>query len=249
MQYLYADGTDAHFMDLETYDQLTIPRGRGAGVAQVDRAESEEVEVLYVDEKPADLQVPSAVELAVAETEPGRAGRHGLRRRRQAGHARVGRDGARAAVRERGRPGAGGHALRRVRLARVGTVRRTDQRRAAVVALYQADVTGRPPPELLDARRHRLHARAGRGRRARRASELDALIERHAEGWTLDRIAPLERNILRVALHELLHRDDVPAEVAIDEAVEAAKELCGGRRARVRQRRSSARSTARRWRS
>jgi transcription antitermination protein NusB len=46
-------------------------------------------------------------------------------------------------------------------------------------------------------------------------------------GWTVDRIAPLERNILRVALYELLRRDDVPAEVAIDEAVEAAKELCG----------------------
>ena len=57
--------------------------------------------------------------------------------------------------------------------------------------------------------------------------ELDALIERHAEGWTLDRIAPLERNILRVALYEMLHRDDIPHEVAIDEAVEAAKELCG----------------------
>ena len=56
--------------------------------------------------------------------------------------------------------------------------------------------------------------------------ELDELIERHASGWSLDRIAPLERNIMRVALHELLQRPDVPAEVAIDEAVEAAKELC-----------------------
>ena len=54
-----------------------------------------------------------------------------------------------------------------------------------------------------------------------------ALISAHARGWTLDRIAPLERSILRVALFELLHRPDVPAEVAIDEAVEAAKELCG----------------------
>ena len=61
----------------------------------------------------------------------------------------------------------------------------------------------------------------------REREQLDELIERHATGWTLDRIAPLERNILRVALFELLHRDDVPTEVAIDEAVEAAKELCG----------------------
>jgi N utilization substance protein B len=56
--------------------------------------------------------------------------------------------------------------------------------------------------------------------------ELDELIARHASGWSLDRIAPLERSILRVALHELRSRPDVPAEVAIDEAVEAAKELC-----------------------
>jgi N utilization substance protein B len=56
--------------------------------------------------------------------------------------------------------------------------------------------------------------------------ELDALIERHAHGWSLDRIAPLERSILRLALYEMLHRTDVPDEVAIDEAIEAAKELC-----------------------
>jgi N utilization substance protein B len=56
--------------------------------------------------------------------------------------------------------------------------------------------------------------------------ELDALIARYAQGWTLDRIAPLERSILRTALYEMLHRTDVPDEVAIDEAIEAAKELC-----------------------
>ena len=58
-------------------------------------------------------------------------------------------------------------------------------------------------------------------------AELDALISAHAKGWSLDRIAPVERNILRVALHELRSRPDVPVEVAIDEAIEAAKELCG----------------------
>ena len=70
MQFLYADGTDAHFMDLETYEQLTIPE---ADVADALRwvLPSEEVDVLYVDERPTDVQVPSAVELAVAETEPG----------------------------------------------------------------------------------------------------------------------------------------------------------------------------------
>jgi transcription antitermination protein NusB len=100
-------------------------------------------------------------------------------------------------------------------------MRRSDQRRAAVVALYQEDLTGResPPPE------HDFARELVEGVRRER-EELDALIGRHSVGWTLDRIAPLERNILRVGLFELLHRPDVPTEVAIDEAVEAAKELC-----------------------
>jgi N utilization substance protein B len=104
-------------------------------------------------------------------------------------------------------------------------VRRTDQRRAAVVALYQADVTGRLATELLDPRATVFSRELVDGVLGER-HELDAQIERHASGWSLDRIAPLERSILRVALHELRSRPDVPAEVAIDEAVEAAKELC-----------------------
>jgi N utilization substance protein B len=104
-------------------------------------------------------------------------------------------------------------------------VRRTDQRRAAAVALYQEDVTGRPAPDLLEPSATEFTRELVDGVESNR-EELDALIERHAEDWPLDRIAPLERNILRVALFELLHREDVPAEVAIDEAIEAAKELC-----------------------
>jgi len=104
-------------------------------------------------------------------------------------------------------------------------VRRGDQRRAAVVALYQHDVTGRPLEDLVP------HDASGFTRElvdgvAREREALDALVERHAVGWTLDRIAPLERNILRIGLYEMLHRPDVPDEVAIDEAVETAKELC-----------------------
>jgi N utilization substance protein B len=105
-------------------------------------------------------------------------------------------------------------------------MRRSDQRRAAVVALYQRDVTSRPLDELVPAAATAFTRELVEGVDGTR-QKLDALIETHAVGWSVDRIAPLERNILRVALHELLDRDDVPAEVAIDEAVEAAKELCG----------------------
>jgi transcription antitermination protein NusB len=102
---------------------------------------------------------------------------------------------------------------------------RSDQRRAAVVALYQHDVTGRPLEELIPRDASAFTRELVEGTERERA-DLDALIERHAVGWTLDRIAPLERSILRVALHEMQSRADVPDEVAIDEAVEAAKELC-----------------------
>ena len=67
----------------------------------------------------------------------------------------------------------------------------------------------------------------------RGAEDLDELIGRHAKGWTVSRIAPLERAILRTALLEMLHPDlmegerPIPAEGAIDEAVETAKAFCG----------------------
>ena len=70
MQFLYADGSDAHLMDLETYDQLSVPEDQVRDSLQWV-VPNEEVEVLYVDERPTDVQVPSAVELAVTETEPG----------------------------------------------------------------------------------------------------------------------------------------------------------------------------------
>jgi elongation factor P len=73
MQYLYNDGTDAHFMDSESYEQLTIP------VASISddlrwTKENDEVEVLYIDDEPGALQIPSAVDLEVTQTEPGLRG-------------------------------------------------------------------------------------------------------------------------------------------------------------------------------
>lgn len=104
-------------------------------------------------------------------------------------------------------------------------VRRSDQRRDAVFALYQHEVTGRPLADLLEESKPFTRELA-EGVDANRA-ELDELISRHSKGWSLERIAPLERNIMRVALHEALHVEDVPVEVAIDEAVELSKEYCG----------------------
>ena len=73
MQFLYSDGADAHFMDVRNYEQLAVPED------QVRESlkwvvPNEEVDVLYVDESPTDVQVPTAVELTVAETDPGLRG-------------------------------------------------------------------------------------------------------------------------------------------------------------------------------
>jgi transcription antitermination protein NusB len=103
-------------------------------------------------------------------------------------------------------------------------VRRSDQRRDAVFACYQREVTGRPLEELIAGSRPFTRELAS-GVETHR-EQLDAIISRHAKGWDLDRIAPLDRNLMRIALFEMEHTD-TPVEVAIDEAVEIAKEYCG----------------------
>ena len=87
-------------------------------------------------------------------------------------------------------------------------MRRSDQRRDAVFACYQRDVTGRPLEELV-AESRPFTRELAEGVEAHR-DELDAAIARHAKGWELDRIAPLERNVMRVALYEIEHSEDVP---------------------------------------
>jgi len=110
--------------------------------------------------------------------------------------------------------------------------RRTDQRRAAAFALYQHDVTSRELDDVFE-RDATEFTRALAYASSDYAPDLDGVIERHAKGWTIDRIAPLEKAIMRIALLEMIHPDAVPgdtpipAEGAIDEAVELAKEFCG----------------------
>jgi N utilization substance protein B len=103
-------------------------------------------------------------------------------------------------------------------------MRRSDQRRDAVFASYQRDVTGRPLDELI-AEARPLTRELAEGVDQHR-EELDDQIEAHAKGWSVDRIAPLDLNVMRVALYEIEHAG-TPVEVAISEAVELAKEYCG----------------------
>ena len=105
---------------------------------------------------------------------------------------------------------------------------RRQARRSAIVLLYQRDVLDHEMPDLVD----RYERDAG-ARLPDYAGELvdgvlgaqpglDETISRLAEGWTLDRVAPLERNVLRVALYEI-EAGSVPPAAAIAEAVAYAK--------------------------
>ncbi|MBA3621084.1 MAG: transcription antitermination factor NusB [Actinomycetota bacterium] len=115
-------------------------------------------------------------------------------------------------------------------MARNGTGSRHAARKVALDVLYEADLTERPiaavlvkhleaappPPEFAVALVRGVH---------RHHDELDELIQSHSRDWKLSRMPVIDRNLLRIGLFEILHSPDVPTAVAIDEAVELAKEL------------------------
>ena len=98
---------------------------------------------------------------------------------------------------------------------------RRSARRTALFLLYQWDVTGQPLASLYEGEVDPF-ARETAEAVSAEAADYDRRITEAAEGWTADRLGAIERNILRIALHEL-DGDDVPDEVAIDEAVNLAK--------------------------
>jgi len=73
MQFLYADGTDAHFMDTESFEQIAVAETVFADALRWITPSSE-VDVLFIDGEPSDLQVPSSVDLTVTEADPGLRG-------------------------------------------------------------------------------------------------------------------------------------------------------------------------------
>ncbi|WP_293002924.1 transcription antitermination factor NusB [Mycobacterium sp.] len=113
---------------------------------------------------------------------------------------------------------------------------RHQARKRAVDLLFEAEARGWTPAQAADARAalaesndevappHPYTVTVAHGV-TEHAAHVDDLISSHLQGWTLDRLPAVDRAILRVAVYELLHADDVPAPVAVDEAVELAKEL------------------------
>ena len=111
---------------------------------------------------------------------------------------------------------------------------RSKARKRALEVLYEAEIRGEPPADVLDrsaGRRGPAARRAGVRRPARRRAcgehreRIDELIATYAVGWTLDRMPIVDRNILRLGAYELLWSDEVPDGVAISEAVALATEL------------------------
>jgi N utilization substance protein B len=102
---------------------------------------------------------------------------------------------------------------------------RSDARERTLILLYEAESKAIAPTDVVEAqvlRPDELTRQLVGGVEAH-GREIDDLIATHAKGWTLQRMPTIDRNILRMATYELMHRADVPVAVIIDEAVELAK--------------------------
>lgn len=116
----------------------------------------------------------------------------------------------------------------------MAAAKRTKSRERALQALYQIDVAATDLDEALarfwrsfePVEREVRETAEGlvRGVAAHRR-EIDEAIEAVSVNWRLDRMAKVDRNVLRLAVHELLHRPDVPVKVVIDEAIELGKKF------------------------
>jgi len=109
-------------------------------------------------------------------------------------------------------------------------ITRRKSREAAVIVLYQSDLLGKDPEEVLkneidfgkkiDEFALELVIGVNKNRKA-----IDEEIVGVVENWTIERIAVIDRNILRVAIYEMLFEKDIPLKVSVDEAIEIAKSL------------------------
>lgn len=111
-------------------------------------------------------------------------------------------------------------------------ISRRQARRDAMVILYQKDLTGAPLPELYNNHEQEKGYYPVEFTRAEVEAvlagvpELDEAIDLYSRGWPAHRLAALERNILRIAIHEIKSCSGIPVEVSIDEAVHLAKRYC-----------------------
>jgi N utilization substance protein B len=108
---------------------------------------------------------------------------------------------------------------------------RSKARKRALDVLFEAELRGEPVLEILSQRAEEqtpplpgYAAELVEGVQAHRA-RIDELLAGHSRGWALDRMPAVDRNILRIGAYELLWQDQIPDAVAIDEAVQLARDL------------------------
>ena len=232
MQFLYREADDYVFMDNTSYEQLNVgPAALGAAAGYL--VESMSAVLVMFEDEIIDVELPAAVELAVAETEPGVQGDRvsGARKPATPGD-RQGHPGA--AVRGHRRPHQGRHPLGRLpdpglrgsaAVPSAGASTRRQARERALGLLYEAESKGQSARAVVDAQPappdpFAVDVAVGV---AEHASEIDGLIRRFSRGWTLERMPVVDRLLLQMGSYELLHRPDVPVPAVISEAVELAK--------------------------
>jgi len=236
--YLYRDGTDFVFMDSQDYEQHPLPESL-VGDDSRFLLEGLPVQVAFHNGAPLVHRASGDRRTRGHAHRAGPAGRS-VQRRHQAGDCGDRRRASGSAVHQHRRQAEG----RLPRWQLPGTCQRVSRpvrgrhqaRKRAVDLLFEAEARGLTPAEAADARTALAAAKpdvaplnpytvtVARGVTAH-AAHVDDLIASHLQGWTLERLPAVDRAILRVAVWELLHADDVPGPVAVDEAVELAKEL------------------------
>lgn len=112
---------------------------------------------------------------------------------------------------------------------------RSKARKQSLDILYEADIRGASPMDILsqrdvvedgpEARPIREYARELIGGVTEHRRKIDELISTYAQGWDMDRLPAVDRNILRLSLFEILWKDELADAIAIDEALALAKEL------------------------
>ena len=108
-------------------------------------------------------------------------------------------------------------------------MKRRTAREKSLQALYQMDIAKAEPEEAMEsvlngAQRDEYFVKLVTGI-AENRDQIDGLIRGNLENWTLERLANIDRNLLRIAVYEMIHSDDVPVSVAMNEAIEIAKKF------------------------
>ncbi len=230
MQYLYNDGTSYVFMDTSTYDQTEVAP-EIVGDASNFLLENQEAIVATNDGRVLYIELPASVELLVEYTEPGLQGDRSTGgtkpARLETGHEIqvplfiTPGEKIKVDTRDSELPGS----------SQLLMAARSKARKRALDILFESEARGVSASVVLDERVvagdppiNEYTVALVRGV-AQNASRIDELLASYAQGWSLERMPAVDRNVLRIGVYEILYVEDVPDAVAVSEAVGLVREL------------------------